>query len=98
MNLLERLFAALPKAAKLAKLAKLTILTAPGTLASQPILAHACDCFPPAPRIKAAQDALQTAHVAVYGQVVAVFSAAQSGPSHCGSAEVLQTASQGRAF
>ena len=55
MNLLERLFAALPKAAKLAKL---TILTAPGTLASQPILAHACDCFPPAPRIKAAQDAL----------------------------------------
>jgi hypothetical protein len=34
--------------------------------------ASACDCFPPELRAKAAQDALQSAHLAVYGRVVEV--------------------------
>jgi hypothetical protein len=34
--------------------------------------ASACDCFPPELRAKAAQDALQSAQIAVYGRVVEV--------------------------
>ena len=34
--------------------------------------AGACDCFPPELRAKAAQDALQSAQIAVYGRVVEV--------------------------
>ena len=81
MNRPQSLFAALPK------LAKLAIWTALGMLASQPVPTRACDCFPPALRIKAAQDALQTAHVAVFGRVMVV-SAAQGGQA---TVEVLES-------
>jgi len=37
-----------------------------------PTAASACDCFPPELRIKTAQEALQSARLAVYGRVVAV--------------------------
>jgi hypothetical protein len=40
--------------------------------ASAPQPAMGCDCFPPELRLKTAQDALQTARVAVYGRVVEV--------------------------
>jgi hypothetical protein len=48
-----------------------TLLAALLLLALSP-LGHACDCFPPELRAKTAQEALEKAHVAVFGRVLEV--------------------------
>jgi hypothetical protein len=65
--------------------------------------ASACDCFPPELRAKAAQDALQSARLAVYGRVVEVAASGKAkllvlesfkGPSSGSAVEVMPGSGQ----